>query len=667
MESPLTSEQLRTLTSICDTLVPALDPPGGVTPVEAGFWRLSASDLNVPAEFANVLAAQPPDRRQKLVLLLNMLAKPTLAGFLTGSFEAFHELDRETREQILLRWSTSAVPELRQGFQAFKRLTHALFYALTGEGGTSPAWPAIGYPGPAANLNPPASPIQPLEITGPTSLDCDVVIVGSGAGGGVVAAELAQAGHKVIVLEKADYVPPAAYTAREQDAFGRMYEQSGLMTTEDLGIIVLAGSTLGGGTTINWSASFRTPDHVLEEWESEYGVEGLTGAAFQQSLDDVCARLGVNTDDSRHSKQTAALIRGCDALSYPHRLIPRNTSGCARDECGWCTFGCPTGGKNGTLKTYLADAQRAGAEIIAGCFARRVIVENGRAVGVDGWARDRHGAEHALTVRARIVVAAAGTLHTPALLLRSGLRNPNIGRHLRLHPVTVARGEYPEPIELWRGPPLTGYTDQFANLNGRHYGAILEVPAAHTGLLASALPWRSGRQHKAKMLRAAHQAAFITIVRDLGSGRVVIDKAGLPRLHYRLHPQDADHMITALIGGLRIHAAAGASEVGVIHTDLGDYNVAEGTPARFADYLDAVSRASRAPNRLGVFSAHQMGSCRMGGNPDWSAVNPQGESWEAENLFVADSSLFPTPSGVNPMITIMALAHRISQTLKTRL
>jgi choline dehydrogenase-like flavoprotein len=660
----LSPEQFRTLAALCDTLIPALEPPEGATGVERAFWRVTASELGVPPAFADALRLQPADKRQKLILLLNMLDKPTLAGVLTGYFTPFHELDFAARERILQRWAVSPIPELRQGFQALKRLAAALAFTLTNVDGTNPTWDAIRYPGPLPPAKPASEPLCTLDIRQPAALDCDVVIAGSGAGGSVVAAALAQAGYTVIILEKGDYVQE--YSTREFEAFQQMYEQAGLLTTEDLGVVVLAGATLGGGTTINWAASFRTPDHVLHEWERDFGVAGLTGGGYQRSLDVVCDRLGVNTH-APHSRQTERLMRGCEALGYHHGVIPRNAVDCAQDECGWCCFGCVTGGKHGALKTWLADAQAAGAAIIVRAFAERVLIENGRAVGMTAWVKDTDGIEHPLTVRARVVVSAAGPLHSPALLMRSGLRNPNIGRHLRLHPTSPARGEYAEPIEMWRGPILTGYSAEFANQDGNHYGAIIEVPPAHSGLWASALNWRNARQFKEKMLRSAYQAGSIVITRETAAGRVTVDADGLPRLDYRLHPTDARHLITALIGSLRLHAAAGAHSLDIVHTDLPEFNLAASTPAQFEAYLAAVAAASRAPNRLGIYSAHQMGSVRMGANPDLAPLTPECETWEVRNLFTADASVFPTALGINPMITVMALAHRTAQAIKARL
>lgn len=652
----LADPQFRTLGALCETLVPGLERAAD----PHGFWGRSALDLEVPRLVTRAVRdLQSAAQQREFKQLLDLLSTPAGAGVLTGRFQPFADQPRAAREHALQAWAVSPLPQLRRAFQGLKRLTAAYYYSVVDAAGRNPNWAALGYPGPRLPEGPrPAKTLTPLSITTDTTLKCDVVIVGSGAGGGVAAGELARAGYDVIVLEKGGYFAEADFDGVEYTGLQKLYENQGVVATRDLGVIILAGSALGGGTLINWGAAFRTPEHVRAEWEHAHGVEGLTGPAFTAALDAVAARLGVNTETAWPSPEASLLERACDRLGLGCGVIPINTPGCADPAaCGWCPYGCAAGRKQSTLKTYLPDAAEHGARICVGAEARRVLVKGGRAVGVEAGMNGQ-----TLTVKAKIVVAAAGALHTPALLRRSGLVNPNIGRNLYLHPTVAALGFYPELVEPWRGPMLTRYVNQWANLDGQHSGVVIEHPPAHPGLIGLGVEWRSGEQHKQAMLRAAHGAFFIAITRDCDGGQVTVDAAGRPVLDYRLSRATGAHLLRGLQECFRLHAAAGATEISGPHAALEPF-----TTGDLEAYLRRVARAGAGTNRLTVFSAHQMGSCRMGSRRAETALTPQAESWEVSNLFVADASVFPTASGLNPMLTIMALAHRTAQVIKTRL
>lgn len=650
----LTDPQFATLTALCDTLAP------GITRTDDphGFWGRSASDLGIPRLFTRAVRdLQSPEQGRELKLLLDALGRGATALPLTGHARPFVALTPLERERVLQRWSTSPVPQFRRAFQALKRLTLALYYSAPDATGVNPAHAALDYARP--ETDPPAtrrpSPILPLQPHVGETLTCDAVVVGSGSGGGVVAGALAAAGRDVIVIEKAGARFASDFDDDEYAGYQRYYENQAVLTTEDLGISILAGSALGGGTTINWAVSFRTPDHVRAEWETEHGVSDLTGAGFSEDLDSVCNRIGVNEADAIAGPSAQRLEQGAKALGLPWGPTPLNVVGCAAEgaeRCGFCTFGCPRDRKRSTLVTTLEDAAAGGARFLVDAQVEQVLIEGGRAVGV----RVRTPAG-AVTVRARAVVVAAGSLHTPALLLRSGLTNPLIGRNLRLHPTAAMYGDYGRPVRLWHGPMLSRYMPAHTDLDGRGYGVVIEHPPAHPGLLALALPWRSGEQHKRMMARSAHYAAFIAITRDTGSGRVTIDAQGRPRIAYRLNDVDSGHLLRGLEAMFDLHAAAGADEIGGPQSGL--------TPWRRridrASYIGQIRQIGLGVNRAMVFSAHQMGTAQLGGSPRTSVVDPYGASWEAQGLYVADASLFPTSSGVNPMITAMALARRVAR------
>jgi choline dehydrogenase-like flavoprotein len=666
----LSPADLRTLEVVCDTLIPAGSPPAGESDTY-GLYGRAAHDLDVARLMAEAIGQQDPQARAEFQQLLGLLRGP-LAGTLLGGLPGgLPRMSPARREAALRAMSTSSVARLRQGFQALKRLSLFIFYSAPDATGANPNWPAVGFTPPPPPPSPADAPkrIHPLPVAGDLTLTADAVIVGSGAGGGVVAAELAAAGKDVVVLEKGGYYSESDFTGREAEMMPALYLRQGLLATSDLGMSVLAGSCLGGGTLVNWSTSLRTPPDVLEEWERAHGIDGATGPEFARSFDVVEARIGVNTADSEPNRNNGALERGCQALGYVTHRIPRNASDC-RQRCGACGYGCPYGRKQSTLLTFLQDAHERGTRIVVRCTVERVLIEAGRAVGVEGWAPDdATGARRRVVVRARAVVAAAGAVESPALLLRSGLTNPNIGRHLRLHPVSSVAGYYAEPIEPWRGSLQTVYCDQLARLRGG-YGIRFEVAPAHPGLLALAVPWESGQDHKRMMARAAHAAAFIALTRDSGEGQVTLSRQGEPILRYWPNALDRAHLLRGIQEMTRIAVAGGATLVGSTYIGL-RLEAEDGRPgaistARLNTYLREIERRSIVPNRPPLFTAHQMGTCRLGKDRRTAVADPRGAVYGTPGLFVADASTFPSASGVNPMISIMALAYRVAQTVKER-
>lgn len=650
--------QRKTLRAVCDTLIPALDHQ----PDPHGLYRRSACDLHIAEAIEEALVIATDERNQlQIRLFLDSLNLAASNGLLDGIYKSFDAMTLPEREKILLRWSEAAIPLRRKAFQALKRLAFFFFYTVTDAQNKNPNWPGIAYSGPPPRADYAEHPIKPLQFTGDTTLYTDVVIVGSGAGGGVVAGELSAVGLDVIVLEKGGYNAEPEYDSLELSSNQRLFENRGLCTTTDLGMILLAGSTLGGGTVVNWAVSLRTPHSVLEEWENDYGVTGFTGTEYEQAMDDVWRRLNVNTDHSAPTPQNQMLMKGAEVLGMATQILPRNVKGC--EDCGFCNFGCTFGAKQSTLKTYLQDAYDRGTRIGVNVAVEKILIENGRAVGITGTALDHDGKPIRLTVRAKAVVSSAGTLHTPGLLLRSGLSNPHIGRNLHLHPTTVTYGMYEQTICGWQGAPMTRLISEFADYRKDGYGFILECAPVHPGIAALTLPWQNGLQHKQIMERVGHLSNIITIIRDHDGGRVTIDRKGRPLWHYTLSNRDRETLARGVQESFRVHEAAGALEISAPHSPP-ITAIFDGAPRK--EYIlpalnyHVQKRGYRA-NGFALFSAHQMSSARMGGNPMLGAFDPFGESFEVRNLFVADGSALPTAVGRNPMITIMSVAHRISQ------
>jgi choline dehydrogenase-like flavoprotein len=641
----------RALEAICETFAPAQN---GLP---------AARDIGVPSAMLDAVALNPREAERKQVAqLLRLWDTAFLTALGGGGLRRFSALSADRRERVLLSWCDSRVSQRRAAFQALRKGALLMYYMLPGpEGSPNPAWEQIGYPGP---LGPPKDPaprqIRPLAIDRDTELDCDVCVIGSGAGGGTAAAVLASAGLDVIVLESGDYYDDADFDGAEHTAFSHMYLYGGGAASHDQSVGLLAGHCLGGGTTVNYTTSFPTPEDVREEWAAG-GVPEFASDQYGQSLDAVCERLGVNQEHSRPSTREEMMQRGLVALGWHSDLMPRNVRGCDQGAvCGYCGFGCQLGAKQSTVKTWLKDAQDASGRIIVRTRAERVVTNSGEARAVEAHTLDGH----ALKVKARAVVSACGALNTPALLRRSGLSNPNIGKHLRLHPATAVWGVFDEELRPWEGTMQAVYSDQHRYLDGG-YGVKYETAANHPSLIVSFAPWRGARQHAEIMQGLSHTVPMGVLLRDRDGGEVKVGRDGFPTVRYRLSDFDINHVRTGVDGAAQILEAAGAQKVFSSHARWVAYEPGRrGSREQFNRDADA---AGYGPGQCTFNSFHIMGSARMGGSPATSACNPQGETWEARNLLVCDGSAFPSASGVNPMISIEAIAHMNASALAHRL
>lgn len=581
----------------------------------------------------------------------------------------FSKLKPNEQEKMLQDWQYSSIEKKRALIKALKSLCGSIYFSLFDETNkTNPNWKAIGYPGP----DPLATPERfaslklfsflefMIDPEKEEKIETDVVIVGSGAGGGLVAGELSKAGYKVVVCEKGAYVPQTNMSLYEKDAFEKFYEKRGLLSTEDSSMTVLAGATFGGGTTINWCASLATPGYVRKEWADE-GLTFFVSPSYQESIDAVCQRLGTHTKVN-HNASNRILQKGCKNLGYHCEDIPQNVSG--SHSCGWCGFGCKHGEKQGSLMTYLQDAAQNGARFLTNCFVTKIHYEKGVARGVHAVVGSKK-----IYIQAKIVVVSCGSLHSPALLLRSGLKNSQIGKNLHLHPATAVSGTFNEDIKCYEGSIMTVLSNTFENVDGQHHGAKLEIPSAHPGLVASSLPWSSRLDYKKNLLKLNRSCFVLVLTRDADTGSVVLGPDGLPRIRYTLSKKDAKSMLQGMEGGLNVLVAAGAISVKTLQFENSQDFVSkpEGVADRsYQEYLSKVQSTGMKPNACITFSAHQMGTCKMGTKPSKSVVNQFGESWEVKNLYVIDASTFPSASGVNPMITTYAIAHWCTKNLIKR-
>ncbi|MEV0462653.1 GMC family oxidoreductase [Nocardia tengchongensis] len=641
----LSDTQRATIRMFCDTVVPSIeraDDPDGL-------WARSASELGVPEAVEQTLLGMPPETLEGMRQLLDGLAR---SGFATQS--------QSSRELTLKITGPAFGVAAQAGIGGLIKLVLMLTYALPDPAtGRNPNWTSLRYPGPIAP--PPATPkkITPVVPEGDSlELETDVAIVGSGAGGAVIAAELTRRGVRVVVVEAGQYRNEADFFQLELPAYQQTYWRGGPQTTADLNFTVLAGATLGGGTVINWANCLRTTERVREEW----ATAGLTDVAtdFDRHLDAVAERIGVTAEASElnplHERIRAAARRfGWHTQIAEHNVDPSKHDPATAAYYG---FGDQAGAKQSTLLTYLQDAADGGARIVVGTTVHRVLVEDGRAAGIVGaWNEPETGRSATVTVRARQVVVAAGSVESPALLLRSRIGGPAVGQHLRLHPTTGALAIFDEDVKAWWGSPHTLLIDEFER--SMEHGFRLEGSQYAPGLLASAAPFTTARQHKALIEQFGKVGGYLARIRDHGGGRVVIDADGQAQVTYDLNdPVDVAAMRKAIECLVRLLAESGALEIQPLAT----------IPAwRRGDGLEAyLQRLRRVPLRFGgvsMFTAHQMGSCRMGADPATSVADPAGQLHDTPGVWIGDASAFPTASGTNPMLSVMALAHRTAEAI----
>jgi long-chain-alcohol oxidase len=646
-EMTLGSKARRALDSICDTFVPG----GGGLP--------SATELGVAEAMLMAVGSNPSQtEREQFAGLLDLWDTQ-----LAGSVEVpFSSLSQAERERTLLAFADSPDVQSRAAFQALRKGILLSYYCLPHEGeGPNPVDEALGYPGPLGPPeNPPPKRIAPLDIGQDTELDCDVCVVGSGAGGGTAAGVLASAGLDVVVLEAGGYFSEEDFDGAELPGYARMYLNGGGVATDSQSIGLLAGSCLGGGTVVNYTWCFRPPDFVRADWKERFGLDDWAGPDFDRSLDVVWERLSISPESSIPSERDHAMRKGLDSLGWHSEVMQRNCKGCKEEVCRLCHYGCQIGAKQSTMNTWLQDAYDSGARILVHTSADRVLIEGGRARGVE--ARTLDG--HRVTVRARAVALAAGAIHTPAVMVRSGMNGGQVGKNLMLHPVLLTWGIFDEEVRPWAGTLGATFSDEFLDL-GEGYGIKYEHAATPPSILAIFAPWRGSRESAELMQALRHTAGYGALQRARDGGEVVVGPDGLPSPRWQLSDFDREVMRKGLDGAAQILEAGGARRVYSSHAGWVSYE--PGKNGGRESLLDAADRCGWGPAQVTLGSFHLMGTARMGTSREESVCNPNGETWDVRGLYVVDGAVLPTGLGVNPMVTIEAAAHRISCGLAERL
>jgi choline dehydrogenase-like flavoprotein len=513
------------------------------------------------------------------------------------------------------------------------------------------------------------------SLCGPKALfeeSVDVVVVGSGAAGAVVAAELAEAGQRVVVLEEGpNLLPDELATMRPSEAMRRGWREAGMSFALPVGdtpaINLMVGRCVGGSSVMTGGVCFRTPPHVLSEWVKELGLSELSPEAMVPFFEEVERRCHIEeVPEHMRSRSTQLYAEGAEKLGYSLVKNHRNTKDC--DGCSRCNFGCPHKAKWSVDLTYLPRAVAAGATVFCDARVGQILFHGDRACGVSGhFLSPLDRKSRRFVIHARRVVLACGGMHTPGVLQDSGVadRLPAVGEGMTLHPSMRVMARFDQPVQGWRGALQSAHSDAF--VAERITLMSVFVP---TGVLAATLPGM-GPSHKRRAEQAPHMALFGGLIHDDPGGRVLPRRSLLgslwgrqePVVTYRMSERDRKAVSRMLRILADTYFAAGAKEV-FLPILGGPPGFPEGGIT--ADELRGIDLDKIPSRQLECASQHPLGSCRMGLSADDAVVDQNGQVFGVRELFVVDSSILPTSLGVNPQVTVMAVATRLAYKLRER-
>lgn len=493
-------------------------------------------------------------------------------------------------------------------------------------------------------------------------VECDAVVVGSGAGGAVAAALLAEAGHRVIVLEEGPYVHPDEYrTWAPSESVRRLFRESGMLTALGVGdtpvISLTLGRAVGGSSLLTGGVCFRIPGEVHHRWVKELGLSELSERALEPAYEEVERRMRVREVPAHmRSRSTEKFVEGAARLGVTMKPLRRNT-GLDCEGNGRCNFTCPAGAKRSVDVAYLPSATAHGARIVADALVTRVDVKDGRAAGVEGHllGGDEGGRSRAFRVRARVVIAACGTIHTPLLLFRTGLgaRSGELGNHITLHPASRVVARFDEVLSGWDGALQSVYSDDF-DRDGIKLVGVYSAP----NVLAAGMPG-VGPELRRRVRALPYCGVFGAMVHDEGGGTVRPAPGREPLLWYRMAPRDLERLRRGIRILCEMALAAGAREV---------FTSILGAPAvTTVEQARALEHASIDARRIECMAFHPLGSARVANDPRRGVVDQDGEAFELPGLFVMDGSILPTSIGVNSQVPIMSMAARLAWRLSERI
>lgn len=498
--------------------------------------------------------------------------------------------------------------------------------------------------------------IQGKDVNKSISDSADVCIVGSGAAGAIIAWEMAEQGRSVILLEKGGYHPRQDFTQREEQMIPMLFKNCGLQFTIPGGIAVAQGSCVGGSTVINDAVCFRTPDVVLGWWEDQYKVSDVGPAVMKKHFEKIEPRLSVAEVKPFELNRNSRILKdGCEKLGWASAPNKRNCKECR--QCGLCHLGCSYGTKQSMLETYIPDGQALHGDLVkiySDATAYSIVRQGSRVTGVKAVvAAPGTPNSFQLNARAKVVIASCGTIGSSELLLRSGIdARGKVGKRVAIHPSPALIGDFDEEVRMHEGIPMAYHCYEFSVLKTGQRGYMIESISLPPYQFSLPLP-SFGLDNKQMMSRYEHLALIGTMLHDESSGTVKLGGPLGTILEYDLSPGDSQKMIESMQNVARLLLAEGANRVITSHKKTTEL-FGEGD-------LDLIRQRGVSPADINMGSAHPQGGNPMGGDPGTAVVDSDSKVYGLENLFVCDASVFPTSVGVNPQLTVMALASRLSE------
>ena len=589
--------------------------------------NFSESEIENSEEYFFFILSNYPDKSE--IIQLKVL-------FFIFSFKVRTLLIRDQNiANLINKLQSSNVETLRKlGFSITALFGLSTARSLSGEGSV---YKYLDYP---VYKN---SKIKKRENSIPKNLE--VAVIGSGAGGGI-AANLLNQKYEVGIFDKGHF--PNGETNNETFGYHNFYETNAIQQTRGYKVQLLAGMGIGGGTSINWTTSLRTPDNILSEWDALTQQNNYFNSdSFNKSLDYICQNLNVDETNNKIPQKEIKLAQGLELNKTSYKIIPRNTKNNDCLESGFSTFGHSDDTINSSYKSWFSKDKFNEDNIYSNTQVKSLAISNGKATHINV---EHNGQSYSVAVEK--VILASGSLNTPKILLNSGYKNKHLGQHLKLHPVSGVAGKFSELQNPWAGSMQGIYSDD--NLFRKdNYGYLLEGLPMHPSLFFPFFP--NNQDNFADFISSYNYwSGSIVLTSDTSSGSI-INKNPQHLWKYNLNNFDHGNLLHGIENLVKANFLAGAEEIMVATSPTMHWK--RESNEDIESFIGKVRKVRNEPFRILLGSAHQMGTARIHPNPSEGVIDLNGKVHGLENVYITDSSTFPRCSGVNPMITIQAMSH----------